>query len=141
MNNPNVQCWFWIWFWWSHTINKITCTTPTGQSMFFTLILRNLHLKRNSTWKELSIVSSITKFTFLMKFSLLRKRLQMMNLTFCLAWKLIWSLQKEKTKLSEWKHFLNYIFRKECKLSKLVAILKPRWKMLPEMNVSRNFES
>lgn len=48
--------------------------------MFFTLILRNLHLKRNSTWKELSIVSSITKFTFLMKFSLLRKRLQMMNL-------------------------------------------------------------
>ena len=58
--------------------------------MFFTLILRNLHLKHNSTCKELSIASSITKFTFLthwellqvcvMKFSLLRKRLQMMNL-------------------------------------------------------------
>lgn len=75
-----------------------------------------------------------------MKFSLLRKRLQMMNLNLS-GLKINLVIKKEKTKLSEWKHFLNYIFRKECKLSKLVVILKPRWKMLPEMNVSRNFES
>lgn len=65
-----------------------------------------------------------------MKFSLLRKRLQMMNL----------NLSRLKINLVITKG-KNYIFRKECKLSKLVAILKPRWKMLPEMNVSRNFES